>query len=595
MDPDQQRIEEDLRGLVQGEVRCDDVFTQLYATDASIYELRPLGVVRPRSVDDVVAIVRYAAENHLPIHARGAGTGLAGESLGRGLVVDFSRYFRRIVADEGPARPRSAGRRAGVVESLFAAQRPVIRSRPGHAQRDHDGQRRGDRRRRQPLAALRIGPAACGRTANRSGRWHGASCRPASGDRETMVTRKKRTAPRRLDRPGGFGCRAREAAFANDRGPKAQKRGQLQRISARRRTGRRPIRSRQVARRQRRHAGPDHRSNREHRPATASSKLRAVAVREFGPGSPRGAGNRRVESGRLRPDGPSPPEPRPRNRCPLRAADSRRSRGGAARRTSRRQPTATCSTSWTKSSSWCNTKRVWPPLRTSPKTKPTFNCTGAWPSGSCRRSIACKVRSRPTPCIEDIAVPVAALPVFLRHVQDTLKHLQVTASVFGHAAQGQLHIRPVFRPLRPRRRRHDGIARQRALRKSLAAARHDQRRARRRLEPHAISRPAIRPARECVSRAEADLRSARNPQPGQDRANRSDANDAAHSRRAFNRVAQPPMQRFAGDPTTAIRKRCSSCSFVGSRRKWRRPPGLATAAGLAERRRPTRGCARSSA
>jgi Fe-S oxidoreductase/FAD/FMN-containing dehydrogenase len=51
---------------------------------------------------------------------------------------------------------------------------------------------------------------------------------------------------------------------------------------------------------------------------------------------------------------------------------------------------------------------------------------------------------RPVPCIEDIAVPLAALPVFLRHVQDTLKRLQVTASVFGHAAQGQLHIRPFF-------------------------------------------------------------------------------------------------------------------------------------------------------
>ncbi len=101
MSPDQQRIEEDLRGLVAGDVRCDDLFTQLYACDASIYELRPLGVVRPRSVKDVVATVRYAAENHLPIHARGAGSGLAGESLGRGLVLDFSRYFRRIVADDG--------------------------------------------------------------------------------------------------------------------------------------------------------------------------------------------------------------------------------------------------------------------------------------------------------------------------------------------------------------------------------------------------------------------------------------------------------------------------------------------------------------
>jgi len=101
MDIDQQRIEEDLRGLLKGDVRCDDVFTQLYASDASIYELRPAGVVRPRTVDDVVATVRYASENNLAIHARGAGSGLAGESLGRGLVMDFSRYFRRVVADEG--------------------------------------------------------------------------------------------------------------------------------------------------------------------------------------------------------------------------------------------------------------------------------------------------------------------------------------------------------------------------------------------------------------------------------------------------------------------------------------------------------------
>jgi FAD/FMN-containing dehydrogenase/Fe-S oxidoreductase len=111
LDAESQRIEEDLRGLVQGEVCCDELFTQLYATDASIYELRPLGVVRPRNVEDVVRTVRYAAENHLSIHARGAGTGLAGESLGRGLIVDFSRFFRRILmVDSGRARVQ-----AGVV------------------------------------------------------------------------------------------------------------------------------------------------------------------------------------------------------------------------------------------------------------------------------------------------------------------------------------------------------------------------------------------------------------------------------------------------------------------------------------------------
>ncbi len=97
MDQERERIQADLRGLVKGDVRCDDIFVQLYSSDASIYEIRPLAVIRPRTLADVVASVEYAAENHLPIHARGAGTGLAGESLGPGLVLDFSRYMRRVI------------------------------------------------------------------------------------------------------------------------------------------------------------------------------------------------------------------------------------------------------------------------------------------------------------------------------------------------------------------------------------------------------------------------------------------------------------------------------------------------------------------
>ena len=97
MDPARQRIQDDLRGLVRGDVRCDDLFLQLYASDASIYQIKPLAVVRPRSTADVSACLRYAAEQNLPVHARGAGTGLAGESLGGGLVLDFSRYMRRVL------------------------------------------------------------------------------------------------------------------------------------------------------------------------------------------------------------------------------------------------------------------------------------------------------------------------------------------------------------------------------------------------------------------------------------------------------------------------------------------------------------------
>jgi FAD/FMN-containing dehydrogenase/Fe-S oxidoreductase len=97
MDPQRERIQEDLRGLLTGEVRCDDVFLQLYASDASVYQIKPLGVVRPRSTDDVAACVQYAAAEQIPIHARGAGTGLAGESLGSGLVLDFSSHLRRVI------------------------------------------------------------------------------------------------------------------------------------------------------------------------------------------------------------------------------------------------------------------------------------------------------------------------------------------------------------------------------------------------------------------------------------------------------------------------------------------------------------------
>ncbi len=98
MDQERERIQADLRGLLDGDVFCDDVFAQMYASDASVYEIRPLGVVRPRGLPDVVACVQYAAENEIPLHPRGAGTGLAGESIGPGLIVDFSHSMRRILA-----------------------------------------------------------------------------------------------------------------------------------------------------------------------------------------------------------------------------------------------------------------------------------------------------------------------------------------------------------------------------------------------------------------------------------------------------------------------------------------------------------------
>ncbi len=95
MDPERERIQADLRGVLQGDVLCDDLSLQMYASDASIYEIRPLGVIRPHSLEDVQASLVYAAENSLSIHPRGAGSGLAGESLGPGLMLDFAHSMRR--------------------------------------------------------------------------------------------------------------------------------------------------------------------------------------------------------------------------------------------------------------------------------------------------------------------------------------------------------------------------------------------------------------------------------------------------------------------------------------------------------------------
>ncbi len=90
----------DLHDLVRGELVVDAIQRSLYSTDASLFEIMPLGVCFPRDEEDVQTIVRYAAEHRLSLHARGAGTGLAGESLGAGLILDFTRHFNKIIAQE---------------------------------------------------------------------------------------------------------------------------------------------------------------------------------------------------------------------------------------------------------------------------------------------------------------------------------------------------------------------------------------------------------------------------------------------------------------------------------------------------------------
>ncbi len=89
---------EELESAISGEVRSDALSRALYATDASIYEIVPDGVVLPKSTSDVQAVVRACAKHNIPITARGAGTGLSGGVVNRGIQLDCSRYLNRILS-----------------------------------------------------------------------------------------------------------------------------------------------------------------------------------------------------------------------------------------------------------------------------------------------------------------------------------------------------------------------------------------------------------------------------------------------------------------------------------------------------------------
>ncbi|HYV34573.1 MAG TPA: FAD-binding oxidoreductase, partial [Gemmataceae bacterium] len=93
-----------LRKHVQGEVRFDTTSRKLYSTDASIYRIEPLGVVIPRTAEDVHATIQVAIEMHVPITPRGGGTSLSGQSIGPGIVLDCSKYLHNILAVDKEAR-----------------------------------------------------------------------------------------------------------------------------------------------------------------------------------------------------------------------------------------------------------------------------------------------------------------------------------------------------------------------------------------------------------------------------------------------------------------------------------------------------------
>jgi FAD/FMN-containing dehydrogenase/Fe-S oxidoreductase len=88
---------ESLQVRISGQVFTDPIRTGLLSTDGSIYRIKPVAVVYPASVEDVVQTVRFAGRNALSVHPRGAGSGLCGSALGNGIVLDFTRNMNRLL------------------------------------------------------------------------------------------------------------------------------------------------------------------------------------------------------------------------------------------------------------------------------------------------------------------------------------------------------------------------------------------------------------------------------------------------------------------------------------------------------------------
>ena len=95
-----EQIASELSRIIQGDIYIDMPHRVAYSTDASIYRIIPNCIVMPRDAGDIAAVLKFAHSENIPVVARGAGTGVAGESLSSGIIFDMTRYMNKIIGVE---------------------------------------------------------------------------------------------------------------------------------------------------------------------------------------------------------------------------------------------------------------------------------------------------------------------------------------------------------------------------------------------------------------------------------------------------------------------------------------------------------------
>src|SRR6185312_13684163 len=132
------QLEAALHKEIEGEVRFDAGSRALYATDGSNYRQVPIGVVLPKSIDDVVATVAACRKYGAPLLSRGGGTSLAGQCCNVAVVMDFSKYLHNIL-ELDPANKRARVQPGLILDDLRdAAEKHTLTFAPDPSTHTHN-------------------------------------------------------------------------------------------------------------------------------------------------------------------------------------------------------------------------------------------------------------------------------------------------------------------------------------------------------------------------------------------------------------------------------------------------------------------------
>ena len=495
-------IARDLRSLIRGDVEFDPISRRLYATDAGLSQIEPLGVVSPRDAEDVVRLVGYAAERGLSLVPRGMGSGLNGAAVGAGIQVDFTRYMNSIL-EVAPDASWVRVQPGVVMASLNRHLQPLRRLlRPRPLQREPLQPGRHDRHQR--LRSPRRSPTEPPRTTSslwtsswptaastRPGLWSwtGPSWPPswpatrAAGRAFAAVLPELRDNAGQRSAPACPGWSRTRAAIASR---PSWTRATPGPCAAQPRPGeaaRPPRPSAEALRRRRGHPGPGHRGHAQ--PGARCPTKRGIAMAYF-------PSVFAVRRGRAR-------DPRPRRPPPCEIMDSRflalvrkhdsRVDAMLPEHTDtalliefegdddaeldekfavlRRHLDSTAALRMVRATTAAETEHLW----------------------RVRKSAVALMQRKPgprqpLPFIEDITVHPTELPASVDFLQKLFDREGVEAVMVGHVGDGNIHTRPVLESQGPGRLPHHAAHLRRGLRLRAERPRHHVGRARGRSDPH---------------------------------------------------------------------------------------------------------------